>query len=169
MTDKYNLTIHILFWVMLAIFISTAAIAVLAQNDYIDGLFVKTETEVVIEKEPVYLAQPYEPAQDTEWFYFVATGYSANDPEQGTNSTTATGREIQEGMIAVDPNIIPLGTRIEIKDMGYYSAEDTGNYIKGNRIDIYFETKQEAQDFGRRVIWVRALNSNLELADLLSE
>ena len=71
-------------------------------------------------------------------------------------------------MVAVDPEIIPLGTKLEIKDMGIYTAEDTGGKIKGNRIDIYFKTREEAKSFGRQVVWVRILNSDIRLAELLA-
>jgi len=70
-------------------------------------------------------------------------------------------------MVAVDSKIIPLGTRIEIKDMGVFVAEDTGGKIKGNRIDIYFETKEEAKEFGRQTIWVRVLGNSIELVEVL--
>ena len=165
MTNKYNMTINILFWVLISVLIFLSVIVVLTQNDYLDSFLVKTETEIVIEKEPVYITEVKEFEKKTEWFYFVATGYSANDPLQGTNNITATGKEIKKGMIAVDPKIIPLGTQIEIKDMGFFIAEDTGGKIRGNRIDIYFETKEEAKSFGRQVIWVRMEGNNLELVE----
>ena len=45
---------------------------------------------------------------------------------------------------------------------------DTGSNIKGNRVDIYFKTKKEAQEFGRQVIWIRVLDGGIELAEALS-
>ena len=167
MINRYNIVINILFWVLVSVLVSLAVIIVLSQNNHIDSFLVKTETEIVVEKEPVYITNVKEIEKETEWFYFVATGYSADDPLQGTNNITATGKEIKEGMIAVDSKIIPLGTRVEIKDMGVFVAEDTGGKIKGNRIDIYFETKEEAKDFGRQVIWVRVLGNSIELVELL--
>ena len=167
MTNRYNMVINILFWVLVSVLIFLAVIIVLSQNDHIDSFLVKTETEIVVEKEPVYITDVKEIEKEIEWFYFVATGYSANDPLQGTNNITATGKEIKKGMIAVDSKIIPLGTRIEIKDMGVFVAEDTGGKIRGNRIDIYFETREEAKEFGRQVIWVRVLGSSLELVEAL--
>jgi len=167
MTNRYNMVINILFWVLVSVLVSITVIIVLSQNDHIDSFLVKTETEIVVEKEPVYITEVKEIEKETEWFYFVATGYSANDPLQGTNNITATGKEIKKGMIAVDSKIIPLGTRIEIKDMGVFVAEDTGGKIKGNRIDIYFETKEEAKEFGRQTIWVRVLGSSIELVEVL--
>ena len=167
MINRYNIVINILFWVLVSVLIFLAVIIVLSQNDHIDSFLVKTETEIVVEKEPVYITNVKEIEKETEWFYFVATGYSANDPLQGTNNITATGKEIKEGMIAVDSKIIPLGTRIEIKDMGVFVAEDIGGKIKGNRIDIYFETKEEAKEFGRQTIWVRVLGNSIELVEVL--
>ena len=169
MTNRYNMVINILFWVLVSVLILLTTIIVLSQNSHIDSFLVKTETEIVVEKEPVYITQVKEIEKETEWFYFVATGYSANDPLQGTNNITATGKEIKEGMIAVDRKIIPLGTQIEIKDVGIFVAEDTGGKIKGNRIDIYFETKEEAKEFGRQVIWVRVLGNSIELAEALDD
>ena len=161
------MVINILFWVLVSVLILLATIIVLSQNGRIDSFLVKTETEIVLEKKPVFITEVKEIEKETEWFYFVATGYSANDPLQGTNGITATGKKIKEGMIAVDTKIIPLGTRIEIKDIGIFVAEDTGGRIKGNRIDIYFKTKEEAKEFGRQIIWVRVLGNSIELADAL--
>ncbi len=168
MINKYNMTINILFWVLISVLILLSVIVILTQNDHLDSFLVKTETEIVIEKEPVYITEVKEIEKEIEWFYFVATGYSANDPLQGTNNITATGKEIKKGMVAVDSKIIPLGTRIEIKDMGVFVAEDTGGKIKGNRIDLYFETKEEAKEFGRQAIWVRVLGSSIELVEALN-
>ncbi len=169
MTNRYNIVINILFWVLVSVLIFLTVIVVLTQNDHMDSFLVKTETEIVVEKEPVYITNVKEIEKETEWFYFVATGYSANDPLQGTNNITATGKEIKKGMVSVDPKIIPLGTRIEIKDTGLFVAEDTGGKIKGNRIDIYFETKEEAKEFGRQTIWVRVLGNSIELAEVLDD
>jgi len=167
MINRYNITIHILFWFLVTILIFIAVLVMLTWNGRIDSFIVKTETEVVVKREPVYIKQVKEIKEETEWFYFIATGYSANDPAQGTNNITATGKEIKTGMIAVDTKIIPLGATIEIKDIGIFTAEDTGGKIRGNRIDIYFETKEEAERFGRKIIWVRVINSRVELAELL--
>jgi 3D (Asp-Asp-Asp) domain-containing protein len=112
------------------------------------------EKEYVTGK-PVVLTEYRKVEKKYEWYYFVATAYSKNDSVQGTNSVTATGEIAREGIIAVDPSIIPYGTTVEIKDMGYFSAEDCGSKIKGNRIDIYFDSKTEAKEFGRRGIWLR--------------
>ena len=51
------------------------------------------------------------------------------------------------------------------KDMGFFIAEDCGGKIKGNRIDIYFDSVEEAENFGRQDIWIRFVGNNpLEIA-----
>ena len=80
--------------------------------------------------------------------YVSATGYSAFDP--GNSSRTATGTLVRHGVIAVDPSVIPLGTRVFIPGYGAAVAEDIGGGIKGYRIDIAFETHAEALSFGRQ-------------------
>ena len=75
---------------------------------------------------------------------------------------TATGTKRAEGRtVAVDPNIIPLGTKLNIdfpKPFDYmdgtYIAEDTGNAINGKRVDVYFDSLQTAYKFGKRSIEV---------------
>lgn len=81
-----------------------------------------------------------------------ATAYSCGS-EVGI---TATGTRARYGAIAVDPRVIPYGTRMYIVSSdgvytyGYATAEDTGGAIKGNRIDLYFDTVSECFTFGRR-------------------
>ncbi len=81
-----------------------------------------------------------------------ATCYGKAD---GSGSITATGTLAREGVIAVDPKVIPLGTTVYVKgsykDIGVCYAEDTGGAIKGNIIDVYMEgTLQQLLQFGRR-------------------
>lgn len=85
----------------------------------------------------------------------TATAYSAE--EHYTNQWTASGARARVGLIAVDPRVIPLGTRMYITSAdgkswvyGYAVAADTGGAIKGNKIDLYFNTVKECNRFGRR-------------------
>lgn len=65
-------------------------------------------------------------------------------------SPTKSGVMPKQGRtIAVDPTVIPLGTRVEIRG-NTYIAEDTGSAIKGKKIDIYFDSHSEANKFGRQ-------------------
>jgi len=162
---KYNIAINILFWTLVAFLLFITALSLFYKNDKVNSILSGLRGEESLEKEEIVIRKVRE-IMEVEWYYFIASGYSANDPVQGTNNITATGKEIKEGMVAVDPKVIPMGTKIEIKDMGIFIAEDTGGKIKGNRIDIYFDTKKEAKEFSRKGIWVRIIDNSYELADL---
>ena len=76
----------------------------------------------------------------------------------GAVSHTATGTIPTEGRtIAVDPSVIPYGTQVYIDGYGVYVAEDCGGAIKGNRIDMYFESHQAACQFGVQRLYVTIL------------
>lgn len=80
---------------------------------------------------------------------------------EGYGRKTSTGVTATEGRtIAVDPTVIPYGTKVHIKGMGDFVAEDCGGDVKGKHIDIYFESHQDTIKFGVRfktVAW-RCLN-----------
>jgi 3D (Asp-Asp-Asp) domain-containing protein len=78
------------------------------------------------------------------------TGYSLNDPGQGTGSLTALGTQAGPGQVAVDPAVIPLGTEIWIPNYGLARATDTGGAIRGNHIDLCFGARDEAIEWGIR-------------------
>ena len=72
-----------------------------------------------------------------------------------SNGITASGTKAKQGRtVAVDPRYIPYGTEIVI-DGQTYIAEDCGGAIKGNRLDIYFESHREALNFGKQTKIVR--------------
>lgn len=83
-----------------------------------------------------------------------ATAYTHTD--EGCNEVTATGTIVHVGTVAVDPRMIPYGTRMFIiSDDGKFvygvaTAEDCGGAIKQNRIDLYYPTTEECLAFGRR-------------------
>ena len=81
----------------------------------------------------------------------TATAYTAG--HGGADYTTATGTFVEVGTVAVDKNVIPLGTRMYIVTndgivYGMSVARDTG--VKGNKVDLYFNTYRECIEFGRR-------------------
>ncbi len=80
-----------------------------------------------------------------------ATGYTH------TGNMTYTDIWPTVGIVAVDPKVIPLRTRLYIENYGYATAMDKGSAIKGNRIDLFFETKAEALKWGRRKVQVFVL------------
>ncbi|PZE19191.1 3D domain-containing protein [Paenibacillus xerothermodurans] len=77
-----------------------------------------------------------------------STGKSKSDPGYGV---TSTGTKVTEGRtIAVDPKVIPLGWWVYIEGLGFRRAEDTGGAVKGNKIDVYFNSDDYATRFGRK-------------------
>ena len=85
---------------------------------------------------------------------YVATAYSLR-------GRTASGRLVSKGLIAADPRVLPLGSRVRL-EAGAYSGEylvaDTGTLIKGRRIDIWIPTGREAMRFGRRAVKLTVLS-----------
>jgi len=68
----------------------------------------------------------------------------------GGGGKTASGTQVTPGRsVAVDPKVIPLGTKIYIDGLGYRIAEDTGGAVKGNKIDVNVNTHAEALQLGR--------------------
>jgi 3D (Asp-Asp-Asp) domain-containing protein len=87
----------------------------------------------------------------------TATGYS---PYEGSGSgRCATGMRAGYGVVAVDPRVIRLGTRLYVEGYGYAVAGDTGGAIKGRRIDLGHTTRREAMNVGRRSVKVWVLDS----------
>ncbi|WP_042201180.1 3D domain-containing protein [Paenibacillus camerounensis] len=77
------------------------------------------------------------------------TAYSSEEPGIGTK--TASGTRVTEGRtIAVDPSVIPIGWWVYIEGLGFRRAEDTGGAIKGNKIDVYYDSLSHARNFGRK-------------------
>jgi uncharacterized protein YabE (DUF348 family) len=85
----------------------------------------------------------------------VATAYTASCA--GCSGYTATGYRAGRGIVAVDPRVIPLGTKLFIPGYGFAIAGDTGGAIIGNRIDLGFNSYGDAIQFGRRAIKVYTL------------
>lgn len=75
-----------------------------------------------------------------------------------TGYQTATGVNPREGIIAVDPRVIPLGSQVYVEGYGYAIAADTGGVIKGNIIDVFFPSLQRCISWGRRPVTVYILN-----------
>ncbi|WP_018923415.1 peptidoglycan-binding domain-containing protein [Salsuginibacillus kocurii] len=89
-----------------------------------------------------------------------ATAYTANCT--GCTGITATGQDLNanpnKAVVAVDPNVIPLGSRVHVEGYGEAIAGDTGGAIQGNRIDLHVPTKDEAYSFGRQNVTVTVLD-----------
>ena len=98
---------------------------------------------VLVDESPVVPPAPY-----------VATAYSLR-------GRTASGRPVSKGLIAADPRVLPLGSRVRL-EAGNYSGEylvaDTCGAVRGRRIDIWTPTSREAMKFGRRTIKLTVLS-----------
>jgi len=82
---------------------------------------------------------------------------------KGCSGITATGIDVRNNpnmkVIAVDPSVIPLGSRVWVEGYGEAVAGDTGGAIKGNRIDVLLPSEAyAAQNWGRRTVQVRVLD-----------
>ena len=92
---------------------------------------------------------------------YESTGVSSSQPGYGI---TASGMKAQYGVVAVDPKVIPLGTRLYIESAdgkyvyGEAVAGDTGGAIKGNKIDLFMNTRQDCLNFGVRQVNVYILD-----------
>lgn len=92
--------------------------------------------------------------------YMHATAYTANCA--GCSGITATGINLKANpnkkVVAVDPSVIPLGSRVWVEGYGYAIAGDTGGAINGNRIDLFVPSRSEALNFGSRNVKVKILD-----------
>ncbi|MBR6524104.1 MAG: G5 domain-containing protein [Clostridia bacterium] len=96
--------------------------------------------------------------------YDLSYASCGKNPGDRGYGITASGMQAQRGVIAVDPKVIPLGTKVYVESMdsypdyGYAIAGDTGGAIKGNRVDLFMDSHSEAISFGRRQVKVYILN-----------
>jgi len=90
----------------------------------------------------------------------MSTAYTSDRGDSGT--VTATGTTVRRNpdgysTVAVDPRVIPLGTKLYIEGYGLAIAEDTGGAIVGNKVDVYVDSYDEAVNWGRRQVNVYIL------------
>ncbi|PAC33791.1 hypothetical protein CEJ87_15925 [Caldifermentibacillus hisashii] len=92
-------------------------------------------------------------------FYVSSTAYTASC--NGCSGKTATGIDLHANpgakIIAVDPSVIPLGTKVYVEGYGYAIAADTGTRIKGNKIDVFFASQSDAYRWGQRTVKIKIL------------
>lgn len=109
--------------------------------------------------------KPKEPSQPKEMnqaktIQMTATAYSAEC--NGCSGITATGINLLSDrnmkVVAVDPSVIPLGSRVHVEGYGEAIAGDTGGAITGNKIDLHVPTSSEAMSYGRKTVNVTILD-----------
>lgn len=97
-------------------------------------------------------------ARNTPWMDFTATWYT---PAGGVGNglTTRSGLRVSEELIAVDPSVIPLGSKVEIQypdgRIQRKLAADTGGAIRGNKVDIFTWSERDAIQNGRQKVKLR--------------
>lgn len=141
-----------------------AALGLLIAAGILWGELIAAEAEYAVEQEPdsppvaeaIRQETPQEAACTNESTMTV-TAYCPCEKCCGaySNGYTATGAKATQGVtIATDPDVIPLGTEVEI-DGHIYIAQDVGGAISGNRIDLYFDSHEDALQWGVREKTVR--------------
>lgn len=108
-----------------------------------------------------YVYKPYitpAAASVAKEFYAEATAYT---PWESKTGITATGYNVKANpnmkLIAVDPKVIPLGSKVWVEGYGEAIAGDTGGVIKGNKIDVLMPTTKQALQWGRKTVKVKVL------------
>lgn len=96
---------------------------------------------------PVEIAAPLQTSSGARTLTVSVTGYALR-------GRTATGIPTAPGVVAVDPSVIPLGTRLTIPGYGVGIAADTGGAVQGNTIDVWFPTTAQALQWGRRTVTI---------------
>ena len=93
----------------------------------------------------------------TKTFYVTATAYTAYCA--GCSGITKTGLNLRKNpklkVIAVDPKVIPLGTKVWVEGYGHAVAGDTGGAIKGNKVDLFMQSKSAANEWGRKKVQIK--------------
>ncbi|WP_085522743.1 3D domain-containing protein [Tuberibacillus sp. Marseille-P3662] len=111
------------------------------------------QTEQKVETKDKNKNEKNDKAQD-ESFTVTATAYTAKSA--GGNGVTATGINLNKNpdakVIAVDPDVIPLGSKVHVEGYGDAIAGDVGGAIDGKKIDVYFPTKSKAKNWGERKV-----------------
>ena len=99
-------------------------------------------------------AKTAEAAPASPFQIFSATAYSLR-------GRTASGQSVTRGLIAADPRVLPIGTRVRVEAgpwTGEYLVADTGGAIRGRKIDIWTPSSREAMQFGRRAVKLTVLS-----------
>ncbi|TQR21838.1 LysM peptidoglycan-binding domain-containing protein [Psychrobacillus vulpis] len=100
------------------------------------------------------------PVEDSKEMLVTATAYTAYC--EGCSGTTAYGIDLRSNpnqkVIAVDPRIIPLGTKVWVEGYGEAIAGDTGGAIKGHKIDVFIPSYNNAMEWGVKKVKIRVLN-----------
>lgn len=114
-----------------------------------------------VKKKPASKVSATHPSNVKKTFNMTATAYTAYC--KGCSGITKTGLNLRKypelKVVAVDPKVIPLGSKVWVEGYGIAVAGDTGGAIKGNKIDIFVKNKSTAYQWGRKKVTVKLLKS----------
>lgn len=115
----------------------------------------EAEAKRIAEEEAAKKAEDGIPAESTYIGTFTISAYCSceyccgKSPGEEGYGITTSGNYVKEGVtIAADTDVLPMGTEVYIEDVGYRTVEDTGGAIDGYNIDLYFDSHQDALNFG---------------------
>ena len=135
----------------------------LAEKEIIDSKVVRQAVDRIIGEgtmEPANVVDTTDGRRRyKEIMQMTATAYYPGERSTGewADGLTFTGLRAERGIVAVDPTVIPLGTRLYIPGYGEALAADIGGAIKGNIIDLCFDSYEEAIEWGRQIVDVYIL------------
>ena len=151
-----NNTVIALLLMILLVVIGVNEVNLNSQTDVI-----KTENKCIetIDKQEDITYNEVEPSlakieENENYIIMEATAYTKSIEEGTHRGITRSGTQVSRGTIAVDPRVIPLGTKVYVEGYGHAECLDTGGDIKHNRIDLYMDSKEECFEFGRRDVRV---------------
>lgn len=151
-----NNTVIALLLMILLVVIGVNEVNLNSQTDVI-----KTENKYIetIDKQEDITYNEVEPSlakieENENYMIMEATAYTKSIEEGTHRGITKSGTQVSRGTVAIDPRVIPLGTKIYVEGYGHAECLDTGGDIKHNRIDLYMDSKEECFEFGRREVKV---------------
>lgn len=113
---------------------------------------------LAVTRTPDTKALPGAPSNYKRILDMTATAYAPGPLDNGKwNNQTYVGGIVQHGVAAVDPNVIPMGTKLWVEGYGEAIANDQGSAIKGNRIDLAFNNRSEALAYGIQKVKIYVL------------
>lgn len=120
----------------------------------------KSQTKTANKKSASAQTTSTQPTNEGKTLTMEATAYTAYC--EGCSGVTANGTDLRANpslkVIAVDPSVIPLGTKVWVEGYGEAIAADTGGAIKGNKIDLFMADKSDAYEWGRKTVTLKVIN-----------
>ncbi|WP_305067684.1 LysM peptidoglycan-binding and 3D domain-containing protein [Lysinibacillus sp. BW-2-10] len=130
------------------------------ESSAMDSTNIEDERHVATRTPEVELHAESEPNSSNTEMIVTATAYTAYC--EGCSGTTKIGIDLRSNpnqkVIAVDPRVIPLGSKVWVEGYGEAIAGDTGSAIKGNKIDVFIPSYDQAMEWGRKSVKLKILN-----------